>query len=143
MLPQLLDPLPDPRRETQNKLHNLHDISMMVLCAVLIGVEDGVGMETFTEEKAAWLRGFWGLPNGIPSHDTLSDVMGRIDPGALPHRCRFFGGLARAAKSGIRLKGGGIAQGSGWPWPIGKGCWVNKAARRRFQPWRKTLIKRG
>lgn len=63
-------------------------------------------------------------------------------PGA-PHRCRFFAGLARAAKSGIGLKGGGIAQGSGWPWPIGKGCWVNKAARRRFQPWRKTLIKRG
>jgi hypothetical protein len=41
MLPQLFDPrpyfadLPDPRRETQNKLHNLHDILMMVLCAVL------------------------------------------------------------------------------------------------------------
>lgn len=46
MLPQLLDPrpyfahLPDPRRETQNKLHKLHDILMMVLCAVLSGMED-------------------------------------------------------------------------------------------------------
>jgi hypothetical protein len=36
MLPQLLDPrpylvdLPDPRRETQNKLHKLHDILMIV-----------------------------------------------------------------------------------------------------------------
>ena len=51
MLPQLLDPrpyfadLPDPRRETRNKLHKLHDILMIVLCAVLSGVEDWVGME--------------------------------------------------------------------------------------------------
>jgi predicted transposase YbfD/YdcC len=86
MLPQLLDPrpyfasLPDPRRETRNKLHKLHDILMIVLCAVLSGVEDWVGMEAFAEEKETWLRGFLELPNGIPSHDTLSDVLGRIDP---------------------------------------------------------------
>ena len=86
MLPQLLDPrpyfanLPDPRRETRNKLHKLHDILMIVLCAVLSGVEDWVGMADFAEEKEAWLRGFLDLPNGIPSHDTLSDVLGRIDP---------------------------------------------------------------
>ncbi len=86
MLPKLLDPrpyladLPDPRRETRNKLHSLHDILMIVLCAVLSGVEDWVGMEAFAEEKEAWLRGFLDLPKGIPSHDTLSDVMGRIDP---------------------------------------------------------------
>jgi predicted transposase YbfD/YdcC len=87
--PQLLDPrpyfanLPDPRRETRNKLHKLHklhDILMIVLCAVLSGVEDWVGMEAFAEEKEAWLRGFLDLPNGIPSPDTLSDVLGRIDP---------------------------------------------------------------
>ena len=86
MPPQRLDPrpyfahLPDPRRETRNKLHTLHDILMMVLCAALSGVEDWVGMEAFAEEKETWLRGFLELPNGIPSHDTWSDVRGRIDP---------------------------------------------------------------
>lgn len=86
MLPQRLDPrpyfanLPDPRRETRNKLHKLHDILMIVLCAVLSGVEDWVGMEAFAEEKEGWLRSFLDLPNGIPSHDTLSDVLGRVDP---------------------------------------------------------------
>ena len=41
MLPRLLDlrpyfaDLPDPRRVTQNKLHSLHDILMIVLSAVL------------------------------------------------------------------------------------------------------------
>ena len=44
MLPKLLDPrpyfadLPDPRRETRNKLHKLHDILMIVFCAVLGGI---------------------------------------------------------------------------------------------------------
>jgi len=71
-----------PCRETKNKLHKLSDILMIVLCAVLSGIEDWVGMEEFAEEKEAWLRGFLELPNGIPSHDTLSDVVGRIDPKA-------------------------------------------------------------
>ena len=63
MLPQLLDPrpyfanLPDPRRETRNKLHPLQDILMMVLCAVLSGVEDGVGMEAFAEEQQLLAHG--------------------------------------------------------------------------------------
>lgn len=71
--------LKDPRRETKNKLHKLSDIVMIVLCAVLSDIEDWVGMEEFAEEKEAWLRGFLALPNGLPSHDTLSDVLGRID----------------------------------------------------------------
>jgi hypothetical protein len=37
----------DPRRETKNKLHKLSDILMIVFCAVLSGIEDWVGMETF------------------------------------------------------------------------------------------------
>lgn len=71
----------DPRRETKNKLHKLSDILMIVFCAVLSGIEDWVGMETFTEEKEIWFRTFLELPNGIPSHDTLSDVLGRLQPG--------------------------------------------------------------
>lgn len=104
MRPQLLDPrpyfadLPDPRRATQNKLHKLHDILMIVLCAVLSGVEDWVGMADFAEEKEAWLRGFLELPNGIPSHDTLSDVLGRIDPTAFQ---AAFTAWATAALPGL------------------------------------------
>lgn len=85
MLP---DPTPyfadliDPRRETKNKLHKLTDIVMIVLCAVLSGIEDWVGMEEFAEEKEDWLRTFLELPNGIPSHDTLSNVLGRLNPQA-------------------------------------------------------------
>jgi len=74
--------LPDPRRETRNKLHPLPDIVMIVLCAVLSGIEDWVGMEDFANEKETWLRGFLALPQGSPSPDTLSDVRGRLQPQA-------------------------------------------------------------
>ena len=71
--------LPDPRRKTRNKLHKLEDIVMITLCAVLCGFEDWVSIEDFGNEHQAWLHTFLELPNGIPSHDTLSDVIGRID----------------------------------------------------------------
>jgi predicted transposase YbfD/YdcC len=70
----------DPRRETKNKLHKLGDIVMIVFCSVLSGIEDWVGMEEFAEQKEGWFRQFLELPNGIPSHDTLSDVFGRLCP---------------------------------------------------------------
>jgi predicted transposase YbfD/YdcC len=71
--------LPDPRRDTKNKLHKLNEIIFIVLCAVLSGVEDWVGMEAWAEAKIDWLRQFIVLPHGIPSHDTLGGVMGRIN----------------------------------------------------------------
>jgi hypothetical protein len=52
-------------------------------------------MEIFAKEKEAWLRGFLDLGNGILSHDTLSSVMGRIDPSA--SRARLPIGLGRAS----------------------------------------------
>lgn len=74
--------LSDPRRETRNKLHKLSDILMIVFCAVLSGIEDWVGMEEFAQHRESWFRRFLELPNGIPSHDTLSDVIGRLKPDA-------------------------------------------------------------
>ncbi len=53
---------------------------MIVLSAVLSRIEDWVGMEAFAQERETWLRSFLRLPNGIPAHDTLSDVIDRLDP---------------------------------------------------------------
>ncbi|MGZ8216871.1 ISAs1 family transposase [Methylomagnum sp.] len=72
--------LEDPRRETRNKLHKLSDILMIVFCAALAGAEDWVGMEDFALEEEAWFRGFLEPPNGVPSHDTLGKVFGRLKP---------------------------------------------------------------
>ena len=85
--------LPDPRRETRNKLHKVEDIVMITLCAVLGGFEDWVSIEDFGYANETWLRGFLELPNGIPSHDTLSDVIGRINRDAF---AAAFGQWVRA-----------------------------------------------
>lgn len=38
-LTAVFDDLPDPRRETENKLHRLTDILVITTCAVLSGAE--------------------------------------------------------------------------------------------------------
>ena len=66
----LLDPrpylanLPDPRRETRNKLHKLQDILMIVLCAIPSGVEDWV--RTLPRRRKPGCGGFWRCPTGFP-----------------------------------------------------------------------------
>ena len=53
---------------------------MIVRYAVLNGAEDWGGDGSRCRRKEAWLRGFLELLQGIPSHNTLSDVLGRIEP---------------------------------------------------------------
>lgn len=109
MPPSLPDPrpyfaeLPDPRRETRNKLHRLEDILMITLCATLSGVEDWVGMEVFAKEKEGWLRGFLDLPNGVPSHDTLSAVIGRLDRHAFGEAFRAWSQAALPSLGGEQV----------------------------------------
>ena len=73
------DSLTDPRRDNANKLHRLGDIVFLVFCAILSGVTDWVGMELWGEIHLDWLRKYVRLANGIPAHDTLMDVFGRIN----------------------------------------------------------------
>jgi len=94
---------PDPRRQTRGKLHSLQDIVMITLCAVISGVEDWVGIEDFAEEREPWLRKCLSLPNGIPSHDTLSDVMGRIQPKAFAEAFMAWVNTALPSLSGEHL----------------------------------------
>ncbi|MGH2585217.1 MAG: ISAs1 family transposase [Dehalococcoidia bacterium] len=71
--------LPDPRIE-RTKRHRLLDIVTIALCAVICGADSWVDVELFGHAKAAWLRTFLALPNGIPSHDTFGRVFARLDP---------------------------------------------------------------
>ena len=74
--------LDDPRRETANRRHEFVDILTVALCAVIGGANHWTTVVTFAEAKEAWFRRFLRLPNGIPSHDTFSDVFASIDPDA-------------------------------------------------------------
>jgi hypothetical protein len=74
--------LPDPRRETQNKLHLLSDILVVATCAVIGGAESWDGIAVFGRAKESFFRRFLPLENGIPSPDTFERVFAKLDPGA-------------------------------------------------------------
>lgn len=76
---QHLEELTDPRTGWTLR-HQFIDIVVISIMAVLSGADDWNAIEAYGEAKQQWLTEFLTLPNGIPSHDTFSRVMGRIDP---------------------------------------------------------------
>ena len=71
--------LHDPRID-RCKRHQLLDILMIAICAVICGADDWSEMEAFGNAKLPWFRTFLALPHGIPSHDTFGRVFARLDP---------------------------------------------------------------
>jgi predicted transposase YbfD/YdcC len=77
--------LPDPRM-ARTRRHELLDILVIAICAVICGADSWTDIETFGEAKREWLAHWLALPNGIPSHDTFGRVFGLLDPLAF-ERC--------------------------------------------------------
>ena len=71
--------LTDPRID-RCKRHQLLDILVLAICAVICGADDWVEVEAFGNAKLAWFKTFLDLPHGIPSHDTFGRVFARLDP---------------------------------------------------------------
>ena len=71
--------LRDPRID-RTKEHKLIDILTIAICRMLCGADNWVAMEQYGNSKEEWLKQFWELPNGIPSHDTIARVFARLDP---------------------------------------------------------------
>jgi predicted transposase YbfD/YdcC len=70
--------LDDPR-STINRRHQLLDMMVIAICAVLCGADDWEGVAEFGRAKAKWFAGFLPLPSGIPSHDTFWRVFRQLD----------------------------------------------------------------
>ena len=71
--------LPDPRLN-RTKDHDLIDVLVMAICALLCAAESFNDMEDFGRAKQDWFRTFLSLRNGIPSHDTFNRVFAALDP---------------------------------------------------------------
>ena len=71
--------LPDPRRQTRNKKHQLIDLLVIALCGTIAGCHSAVEIAASGRSKREWLKTFLQLPNGIPSHDTFSRVFQLLD----------------------------------------------------------------
>jgi predicted transposase YbfD/YdcC len=86
--------LPDPRAE--NARHDLSEVLVIALAAVLCGAEGCADMEEFGRAKEGLLRRFLRLHHGIPSHDTFSRVFRFLDPQAFEAAFRrFMAGFAK------------------------------------------------
>lgn len=94
--------LPDPR--AGNARHELLDVLMIALAAVLCGAESCADMADFGQSKEKLLRLVLRLEHGIPSHDTFSRVFRLLEPKAFERAFgRFMTAFAKANK--IKLSG--------------------------------------
>jgi predicted transposase YbfD/YdcC len=64
----------------------LPEILLVILSGVMAGAEDFVEIERWARRKIGFLRSFLAFEHGIPSHDTLNDVMNAL-PGELFCEC--------------------------------------------------------
>ena len=81
MLKEYFEGITDTRQEWKVK-HNLLEIIVMTICAVIAGCDVWEDIEDFCRVKESWFRETLHLTlgNGIPSHDTMQRVWGMIEP---------------------------------------------------------------
>ncbi len=70
----------DPRQSGKVR-HDLVELLVVAVNAVLVGADNYVQIELWAKEKIDWLRRYMKLSHGIPSHDTFGRLFGLIDPG--------------------------------------------------------------
>jgi len=70
--------VPDPR-VNRTKKHALSDILGVTLCAVICGADSFEEIERFGDAREPWLKQYFPLKNGIPSHDTFNRVLAALD----------------------------------------------------------------
>lgn len=66
-------------RLERRKQHQLVDILVIALCAIVSGADDFGETEAYGKRKESFLKGFLALPNGIPSHGTFNRVFELMD----------------------------------------------------------------
>lgn len=69
--------LKDPRQSWKT-VYPLNEVMLIVLSGVMAGADDFVEISLWARRKLDWLRRFLPFEHGVPSHDTLNDVMNAL-----------------------------------------------------------------
>jgi hypothetical protein len=97
--------LADPRAGPAQR-HNLREMILMALCAVLCGADTWVDVAKWAEDNESWLRRYLVLEYGTPSHDTFSQVFRILDAKTFEQCFRnWIAGLVGTIKGVIALDG--------------------------------------
>ena len=103
MLKECFEGITDGRQASKVR-HNLLEIVLMTICAIIAGCDAWEDIADFCRVKESWLRERLGLKleNGIPSHDTFSRVWSMIEPEELNRRFKqWVGTISEATEQEI------------------------------------------
>ena len=104
--------VPDPRVE-RTRRHELMDLLVIALCAVIGGADNWVDVVQFGKAKKEWFATFLKLPHGIASHDTFGRVFQILDAQALEKVCiAWLQGIAGQVQGVVAIDGKSL-RGSG------------------------------
>lgn len=67
-------------RESWKVIHDLYDMLILSLCAILCGAEDYKAIADYGTQKIDFLKQFLNLENGIPSESTIKRTFRYLDP---------------------------------------------------------------
>lgn len=76
---EVMKNIEDPRQQSKVK-YPINEIVGMVLFATLGNANEWTEIEAFCTTHEEFIKKYFKLENGVPSHDTFSRVMGMIDP---------------------------------------------------------------
>jgi len=103
----------DPRVVGRTE-HQLIDIIVITICAVVAGADGWEEITDYATEKEGLFRGFLELPNGIPTHHTVRRVIAAIDPESIrPCFVRWVQSLAGSKTGDVIAIDGKTSRGSG------------------------------
>lgn len=97
--------LQDPRTGPAQR-HDLREMILMALSAVLCGADTWVDVAEWAEDNTAWLRRYLVLERGTPSHDTFGRVFRILDATTFEQCFRgWIAGMAGVIDGVVALDG--------------------------------------
>ena len=104
----ILSTIPDPR-DSRRKKHSLVKILLLAIIGFLTGKNDFTNMVHCLKKQESELKNYISLENGIPSHDTFSRIMRKLDNMQMIYAiCDWFGSLTDTYGKQLIIDGKGI-----------------------------------
>ena len=110
-LTEAFSDLPDPRTGPAQR-HDLTEMILMALCAVLCGADSWVDVAEWAEDNEAWIKRYLVLEHGTPSHDTFGRVFRLLEAKVFEACFREWIGSLVGAVTGVVAIDGKTACGS-------------------------------
>lgn len=102
----------EDHRRGPARQHDLKEMIVMSICAVLCGADSWVDVADWCEGEEDWLKTFLVLANGTPSHDTFGNVFRVLDATVFERCFRCWVASLIGAAEGIVALDGKTLRGS-------------------------------